>query len=474
MTDYREPPIPPPVARPEPPTVQLPRIEAGTQDPSDRRSVRHRQAVVSKRLVQTFRAGAARVSWGLADQAVSSITNFVVGIVVARSLGVVSFGVFGLAWVTYAVILNISRGLVTDPLAVRFSGVPRAAWRTAVAQTSGSSLVVGLITGAVCAVSGLLMGGALGSAFIALGVVLPGLLVQDNWRFAFIAGGDSRKAFVNDVVWGVALVPAMLIAAQHGSVWAYLLAWGASAAVAACFGAVQARILPLPAEITTWLRQQRDLGPRYLVENVSISGAAQIRLFGVGAIAGLAEVGAVRGSELLMGPFLSLLMGLIISTIPEAARVLRSSPDKLIRFCLVLGTVQATGALVWGMALLFVLPDAAGLYVLGPIWPAAAALILPATISVVNSSLQTAAAVGLRALGASRRSMAMQLFGSLLYVVFGVAGAAVGGAVGSAWGVAIATVLGVCGWWWHLRRGVRTHLSELATQAIPIQTRLAT
>jgi len=70
-----------------------------------------------------------RVGWGLADQAVSSITNFAVGIVVARSLGPVEFGIFGLAWVTYAVLLNISRGLATDPLAVRFSGAPTASWR---------------------------------------------------------------------------------------------------------------------------------------------------------------------------------------------------------------------------------------------------------------------------------------------------------------------------------------------------------
>ena len=38
-------------------------------------------------LSRTARATAGRLSWGLADQAVSSLTNFAVGIVVARSLG---------------------------------------------------------------------------------------------------------------------------------------------------------------------------------------------------------------------------------------------------------------------------------------------------------------------------------------------------------------------------------------------------
>ena len=82
------------------------------------------------------RAVAGRLSWGLADQAASSMSNFAVGIYVARSLGVTAFGVFTLAWVTYGVVLNVSRGLATDPLMVRFSGVSDAAWRGAVARSS--------------------------------------------------------------------------------------------------------------------------------------------------------------------------------------------------------------------------------------------------------------------------------------------------------------------------------------------------
>ncbi|NED08314.1 hypothetical protein G3I55_42580, partial [Streptomyces sp. SID6648] len=38
-----------------------------------------------------------RLSWGLADQAASSLSNFLVGIYVARSLGLTAFGVFSLA-----------------------------------------------------------------------------------------------------------------------------------------------------------------------------------------------------------------------------------------------------------------------------------------------------------------------------------------------------------------------------------------
>jgi O-antigen/teichoic acid export membrane protein len=63
-----------------------------------------------------------RIGWGVADQAVSSLTNFAVSIYVARTLGAEKFGAFSLAYVTYAFALNASRGLGTDPLMVRFSG----------------------------------------------------------------------------------------------------------------------------------------------------------------------------------------------------------------------------------------------------------------------------------------------------------------------------------------------------------------
>ncbi|WKU48992.1 hypothetical protein Q3V23_35735 [Streptomyces sp. VNUA116] len=402
------------------------------------------------------RAMAGRLSWGLADQAASSLSNFVVGIYVARSLGLAAFGVFSLAWVTYGVVLSVSRGLATDPLVVRFSGVPEASWRGAVARSSGAALGVGAAVGAASLVAGLAVGGSVGPAFACLGVVLPGLLLQDAWRYAFFAAGTGRKAFVNDLVWGIALVPAMVVAARVGSVAAFVLAWGASAAVAAAYGCFQSGIRPRVAGAREWLREHRDLGYRYLVENTCVSGASQLRAYGLGAIAGVGAVGAVRGAELLLGPFLALLMGLSLVTVAEAARVLRRAPHRLGTFCLVLGGGQAAAALLWGGALLL-LPDRAGELVLGGVWHSASQLIVPATLGVAGAGLGTGAAAGLRALAAARRSLRSQLFASACYAGGGLGGAALAGTVGSAWGVAAATACGSAAWWLQLRSALREH-----------------
>jgi O-antigen/teichoic acid export membrane protein len=404
---------------------------------------------------RAVRATARRLSWGLADQAVSSLTNFAVGIYVARSLGVTAFGIFSVAWVTYSLVLNVSRGLATDPLVVRFSGVPVDSWREAVARSSGTALCVGVATGAASMLTGIGLGGQVGAAFAALGVVLPGLMLQDSWRYAFFAAGQGRKAFANDAVWAAALVPAMMWAAQGGALVGFVLAWGLSGAVAAGYGCVQAGVMPRPSVVFGWLRQQRDLGLRYLVENVSISGASQLRMYGLGTIAGLAAVGTVRGAELLMGPFLAVLMGLSLVTVAEAARVLRRSPRRLWPFCLLLGGGQAVAALLWGLALLFLLSGDIGRLVLGDVWQSASTLIVPATLAVTGASFSTGAAAGLRALGAARRSLRSQLFASAAYVGGGLAGAALGGALGSAWGVAAATTSASVVWWIQLHRALR-------------------
>ncbi len=406
-------------------------------------------------LSRTVRATAGRMSWGLCDQAVSSITNFAVGIVVARMLGIVEFGAFSLAWVTYAVVLNLSRGLATDPLTVRHSGEPDSRWRAAVGAAGGTALTVGAVTGLLSAAVGLAVGGPVGGAFLALGIALPALLLQDSWRYAFFAAGQGSRALLNDVVWALGLVPAMAVAAGSGTVFAFVVAWGAAAAVAAAVGCLQTRNVPRPDEVIDWIRRHGDLNLRYMIENVSISTAAQLRMYGLGAIAGLAAVGAVRGAQLLLGPFLAVLMGMSLVSVVEAGRVWRRAPHRLSRFCLLLGATQAGACLVWGVALLYVLPDAVGRAMLGTVWPSAAELIVPTTLIVMTGSMSDGATAGLRALGAARNSLRAQLIAAVAYVTGGILGAITDGAYGSAWGVALGTAVGAAVAWHQLRLVLR-------------------
>ena len=280
----------------------------------------------------------------------SSLSNAAVSFYVARELGASAFGAFSLAYVTYAFALNASRGLATDPLVVRFSNANNAVWRRAVAQSSGTAATVGLIAGACSLVAAAVLPGTSRLAFLALGLTLPGLMLQDSWRYAFFAVGRGSQAFLNDTIWTLSLLPALVIlrVTHHGTVFWFVLVWGAAATVAGCAGPLQARVMPRLSSAWRWMAQHRDLGFRYLAENTSNSGAGQLRSYGIGIIATLAAVGYVQAGALLMGPFMVIFMGISLVTVPEAVRVLRHSPRHLQLYCLLVGTGLAVLALAWG------------------------------------------------------------------------------------------------------------------------------
>jgi len=63
--------------------------------------------------VKVFALG-RRAGWGLADQAFSSLTNFAVGLLIARTVGPADFGAFSLAFALYNVAGDDERQLSTQ------------------------------------------------------------------------------------------------------------------------------------------------------------------------------------------------------------------------------------------------------------------------------------------------------------------------------------------------------------------------
>jgi O-antigen/teichoic acid export membrane protein len=398
-----------------------------------------------------------RLGWGVADQAVSSLTNFAVSIYVFRTLGAVQFGAFSLAYVTYAFALTASRGLATDPLLVRFSATDRATWRRAVANCTGTATAVGLATGACVLVAAAVLHGTASEAFLALGLTLPGLLLQDSWRYSFFAIGRGVQAFLNDMVWALALLPALVLVqvTGHENVFWFVLAWGAPAAVAAAVGPFQAGVIPRLTGAWTWLSRHRDLAPRYFAEGGIWSVVSQLRTYGIGLILGLAALGYVQAANTLMGPLTILWLGMSLVAIPEAARVLRSSPLRLPLFCLLLSGALAAAALAWGIVLLVALPKGLGAAVLGSSWRPTYPLVLLQTVYFIGQIAGVGSFAGLHALGAARRSLRSMIIVSVTYLACSLAGAAVGGTIGTMRGAAAAAWIGMLISWWQFRAALR-------------------
>ena len=417
-----------------------------TRQPSSRRRAR---------LLDRGRVRAAgRLGWGLADQAISSLTNFAVSLFVARQVGIEQLGVFSLVFATYLLALGVSRSLNSDPLLVRYSAADTPTWRQGTTKTGGGAVGLGLALGAACVVAGLIIGGVLGGALAVLGISLPGLLLQDAWRFAFIATGRSFHAFLNDFVWAVVLVPGFwfLLATGRTSVIAFEIAWAAGAGLAALAGIVQARLLPWPLNPLAWWRRHRDLNVRYLGEFLAIGGVGQLNSYGIDAVAGLAAVGAIRTGEIMMGPVHVLFMGGNVVAVAEGARI--RSPERLARMSLLVSGLMSAAAAVWGL-ILILLPTSIGVRLLGTTWSAADAVMVPFVLLTIGLTVAAGPQTGLRSLAAARRGLRARLVHSPLMLVGAIGGAMVDGAVGAAWGMVAGNWIGAAVWWWQFRHALR-------------------
>lgn len=404
-----------------------------------------------------------RLGWGVADQGMSSLKNFVLGVFVATSLGAQSLGALGLAMVTYAIVLQGTRGLATDPLMVRFSGESEGQRRPAIGAASAVALSVGTVAGGACILAGFVLmtgiSGEGGIAFVALGLGLPGLALQDGWRYAFFCAGEGGKAFLNDLVWTVLLLVLLPVGAPlglDGVGWA-LVAFGGSATLAACFGAWQAHVLPDPRKVVDWLRDHRDLGPRFLGENITLGVGDQVIAFVVALLNGLAAVGAIRGAQMLIGPVASLLMGIAQVAVPETVRALERGRAALQRLCALISVGLAGVSLAWGVVVMTIFPFGIGEMLLGSVWSSTYVLVPAVVITVTAGCLHVGPSAGLRALGRADLTLRSQLAVTGLYAGFGTAGTIAWGAAGMVWGTALAACLGAVVWWRRLVHANAAH-----------------
>lgn len=391
-----------------------------------------------------------RAFWTLADQAVSSLTNAALALVVARSVDGADFGAFSIALFTFGFVVGTGRAMVCDPFVIHYSddaGPAHAAGRPAdrrqaAREASGAATAYGVVTGLACAVAGLVVEGHAGAALLALGLSLPGLLVQDFWRHAFFAAGRPRSAAANDVVWAVVQFAAVgaLLATGHGSVFLLTLAWGGAALVAAVVGGRQAGVLPDPRAAFRWFRATRELNVRLGLDHVVNMGAVNLSIYLVGAIAGLIAVGAIRAAQVLLGPLQLLFFGLSAFALPVLSP-LAASGARLRRPAILLSGGITLVAVAW-VGVLLLLPHRVGVALLGDSWDGAWSVLLPIGAVMVAIAWSTGARVGLKALRRADLLVRVTVTHAPFVIVLGVLGAALDGARGAAVGYAAADLFG--------------------------------
>jgi O-antigen/teichoic acid export membrane protein len=341
----------------------------------------------------------------------------------------------------YVFLLQLSRAI--SSLVVRYSAAPQT-WRDGAAKASGIALLFGLVSGCLTFAVALAFPEPLRSALIAMAIVLPGLILQDAWRFVFFAKGRPVQAAANDMTWALVQFPALLflLTESHPTVPRLILVWGGSATVAAFVGGFQARFVPAPQRCRTWFREQRDLIPQFTMEFIAFRGALQLTSYAVGAVAGLAALGSLRAAQVLFGPLSLFFLSAGIVGVPESVRLLERSSEHLRQAIRRMSVGLTLAAAVWGAPLLF-LPNRAGTALLHANWHDARPLLLPTLLATAAAGANVGSRTGLRALQAANDSLRARLVIGPLTVVLGTAGAFWDGALGAATGLAAAAWFGV-------------------------------
>ncbi|WP_369054993.1 hypothetical protein [Kineococcus terrestris] len=425
------------------------------------------------RLSRLRSAGMTRGVWNIADQMIASANNFLVQIIIARSVSEDDFGSFAIVFAIFSVLTGFFRAVATQPVAMRFAGAGDDEFRRASGAAVGLVFTGSLLLGAGLVVAGLLgpFPAVLGQSLVALGIVLPGLMMQDAWRQVLFARLRPAAACLLDATWGVLQLAAVavLVLSDVGSVFAFTLAWGGAAVAASFVGLAQVRTRPKLTRALPWVREQSSL-TRYLVpEFVLQQSGVQIAIVIVAAVAGLAAAGGLRGANMLTVPATIVSAGLLSFAVPELVR----RRERMTNRTWTLAALGVSGmvslvSVVWG-SLFLVLPDAVGEALLAETWSGTREVLVPIIVGQVGAALSVGPAALLYANEGARITMRLHAVYTVALIGLSTAGAVLFGAVGTAWGMAAAFWI-VVPWWFLLtRRHVRrTPDGTEATSPAPV------
>ncbi|MCX5375745.1 hypothetical protein [Streptomyces sp. NBC_00091] len=379
------------------------------------------------------------------DQAASSATNILVLVLAARLSPASGFADFSMVYVTFSVLLGLNTAYVGQSVVLEKGEPLGAVCRSAVGFTGAASAAAG----ALLVVAGLLVPGGAGRAFLALGLVLPLVLVQDGLRYCFSALRVPERALAADALRLGCVVAALAVQPEGASAGRLVLVWGVSALPALALGLwlLRPHVRGSRTDLRPYLRRGH-LGQRFAVEFAVGNGSSQLAVLGLGVFATPLAVGALRGATTLFGPLNVLFNSANAFGPPVVGRA--SGKRGVVRLTALMGAALAVLGAGWAAAL-YALPDRLGRQLLGDTWAAASAL-LPATgAQYAVMGLGTCALLTLRVLN-PKATLSLQVVFSLLSVGLLLGGYALWGVAGAAWGLALGSAAKAAAGWLRVAR----------------------
>jgi O-antigen/teichoic acid export membrane protein len=239
-------------------------------------------------------------AWSGADQALSSLSNVIIAIAIARAGGAAGLGRFSVAFTCYLLILGFNRQLVAEPLL-------SLRWHPAAPNTQHESPALGasVLYLAVASLAVLGIGVATDRVeLVVLAPLLPGVCIQDLERYIAFRRQQQRLPAALDGLWVVFSAVFGYWVLRSGSPAVAVAAWGLAGCISAVFGAFRLRLIPArpSASIHWWRREARRLGGFLTLASVAYTAGAQGVLLGIAATVGVEALGQLRTAQILLGP----------------------------------------------------------------------------------------------------------------------------------------------------------------------------
>ena len=247
--------------------------------------------------------------WPLADQVLVSGVNFLTGILVARGLGLVEFGLFAAMWLAVLFMASLQQAAVTSPMLSIGPQQPKTKrpgyYGAALAQQAAFAALCATVVYIGAAIAGALdILGDAGRWGAPLAAVVAATQLQDFFRRYFFARERPVAAVVNDALAYLGRAALLLAAFHMGSPDSAEVLWliAASSTIGIivgflALGQIELRQSQFAATARRHWQSARWLLPSALLQWTS----GNLFLVAAGGLLGPAALGAMRAAQGIFG-----------------------------------------------------------------------------------------------------------------------------------------------------------------------------
>ena len=344
------------------------------------------------------------------DQFAASGSNFLLVFLLARGLSPEELGIFFLAYAVFTLSVALARNAFGAILGMDIGRYNLQDSRVLLAHSLVGVLLISLLpTGSFLAMSTFMSKSSdISTALAVLSLSFPFAMWQDLLRMETIADGRPQLALTSDLLW-LTICTATFVASLSGAISQSAVLGAFAWSTGAVLSAILLTILAKPPwpRITGFISWIKSDIRRYHLSLDAILGSAAplINASLAGVIATTSVVAAVKGAGTLFGPLNILMTAAIISLVPEVKRNNGNGAKGLFRWALI-GLIAIS--LLWGISL-SVLPESAGIVVLGSSWALVQPLLLLTTLEYCGLALWTTAIAKMRSNNATGLALKFRL-----------------------------------------------------------------